>query len=134
MACILIAACLGALGPGLLSKKQNSSANGQYSVGYDGVLHLNAPSQIEIRTATIDEGNVRVRISEPFFRAAVIDDAATLVLLQDGQTSSPKSFTEQSAHRNSGILRYRPQKIGRLEFDLSFADATELHVSQLVLP
>jgi hypothetical protein len=45
---IVVAACLGLLGPGWLSDREAISADGGLTVGYDRFLHYHHPSQLTI--------------------------------------------------------------------------------------
>jgi hypothetical protein len=60
---IVVAACLGLLGPGWLSDREVSSADGSVKVGYERFLHYHNPSQLTITCdARLDSDTFRISV------------------------------------------------------------------------
>jgi hypothetical protein len=63
---IIVAACLGLLGPGPLSAARDSDANGTLTVAYDRFLHYHHPTEIRITLGNLSRagGELELTLSQ----------------------------------------------------------------------
>ena len=138
MALIIAAALLGALGPGPLSYRTETSADGQFSIEYYALQRLEASEELVIWFETPPAGTELIRLG----LSRTFTDRITV----EGMTPEPESTELESdrlvynfrASRLGGkgkiIVRYKNAEFGSIRFVVHMAEGTPMPVYHFVFP
>lgn len=136
MALLLLAALLGLLGPGPLSR--TTAAAGALRVEYNRFEHMQAPSEMRIGLPAdaVDGGTVRLRLSRAFVENVQLEriDPQPRANAADGDGFVYEFDTRQSRVPVDVIVRYQYQAFGRMPVRVAIEGGPAMSFEQWVYP
>lgn len=135
---IVVAACLGLLGPGWLSDREAASADGGLTVGYERFLHYHNPSQLTITCngSHLDGDAFRIRVARSLLDQMQIlridpepehhqvnEDAVLYEFQRDPQADGVKV-----------VFHVEYERYGNVEGEIALTDGDPVTFRQFVYP
>ena len=135
---IVVAACLGLLGPGWLSDREKASADGTITVGYERFLHYHNPSQLTVTCngAQLDNDAFRISVERSLLdrmqirriepepeHQQVTEDGVIYGFQRDPQAETIKV-----------VFHVEYERYGTVEGDIALAGGDPVTLRQFVYP
>jgi hypothetical protein len=138
IALALLAAVLGFLGRGPLTRETRASDDDSLRAEYYRVEHYQADSEIRLYLDpdAIDSGTARLRVSRQFADHITPESVSPLPTSAEAVGDDIRySFPMQEVEREGSIVfRFRFETFGSLAYDIGVEGKQPLHISQYVLP
>jgi hypothetical protein len=135
---IVIAACLGLLGPGWLSDREAASADGGITVGYERFVHYHNPSQLTVTCNGARIGGDALRIS---VEQSLLDGMQILRIEPEPEhhqvTGGGVIYEFQRAPQADSVkvvFHVEYERYGRAEGDIALAGGAPVTLRQFVYP
>jgi hypothetical protein len=135
---LLLVACFGGLGPGMLTSRRAQSADGLVEMRYHAVERAKSPAQIELWLTAHPpgEGPVQLSVSQRLADAVQIEQ----IVPQPDRTIRDGDRMLLAFHR--GALpppakiqcRFRFEEAGLVRYEVGIAGAAPIRIQQVVLP
>lgn len=135
---LIIAGCLGLLGPGMLSDRRIPARDGAFTLKYERFLHHHNPSQLEVnfeRSANAD-GQWTIRLGQPLLDGIqIMRIEPEPVHQQIGEDGASYTFAA-AAGAPSGrvVFHVEYEHYGELSGWIAADDSEPIHFSQFVYP
>ena len=135
---IIVAACLGLLGPGWLSHREAASADGAIAVGYERFLHYHNPSQVTVTCngARLDSDAFRISVQRSLLDRMQIrriePEPEYHQVTQDGVIYGFRR--DQQADSVKVVFHVEYERYGNVEGAIALAGGDPVTLRQFVYP
>lgn len=132
----VLAAFVGLLGPGPLSARSQTSADGALGLEYHAIGHIEADDSMSLLLdgSTVEDGTVTVEVTGSWFAGVdltTISPAPAAERLVPG--GAVLEFDVERPGELEVVLHFRAKDLGRLELTAQSGDSS-LSVDQVILP
>lgn len=139
VALVLIAALLGLLGPGPLSRMSQTAVDGSLHVDYGLIEHYEAPAELRlgIDLGAADEGAVKLSVSRSFADAITPESVSPIpVAVEAIGDQALYTFKMKDLEQGQGkiVLRFQHNDFGMLKYDIGLEGRESLRITQYILP
>jgi hypothetical protein len=134
---IVVAACLGVLGPGWLSDREISAADGSVTVGYERFLHYHNPSKLTITCdARSDSDSFRIRVERSLLdRLQILRiDPEPEHYQATGNAILYEFQRDSQADAVKVVFHVEYEKYGSVSGDIALAGGAPVTLRQFVYP
>jgi hypothetical protein len=136
---VLIAALLGLLGPGPLSYRKQTTADGSLSVDYNLIERYEAPAELRMAVdpPSVEEGEVRLSISRSFVDEVTPQSISPVpIAIETVGDRMIYTFKMKDLNQQEGriVAKFQIDEYGVMEYDVGLEGRETMRITQYVLP
>lgn len=139
VALVLIAALLGLLGPGPLSYRSRTAADGSLSVEYNLIERYEAPAElrIDVNPKLVKTHGVRLMVSRSLVDEITLDSVSPIpanVEAIGNRMVYTFDMKGLAPHEGTIVARFQNDSFGMKDYDIGLEGHEALQITQYILP